>query len=128
MPEKVVVTTSGPIYASWVVEVQLVRDEVVPRSPIAIHAIVRPMKRVFVDVVIIGEVDVHSVDIVVTCVPPYFVAVTLTQANPVGVIDKLVVLDDSVIASVMYAVLEAVDVTIPDDDTIAGVIHPDTIT
>ena len=109
--------------------IQLVRDEVVTRSPIAIQAIVIPMKRVFVDVVIIiGEVDPHSVDIVVTCVPPHFVAVTLTQANPVVVIDKLVVLDDSVIASVMYAVLETVDVTIPDDDTSGGVVYPDSIT
>jgi len=94
----------------------------------AIQAILRPMKRVFVDVVIIGEVDVHSVDIVVTCVPPYFVTNTVTQANPAGVIYKLVVLDDSAMACVIHAVFETVDVTISDDDTNAGVVYSDSIT
>ena len=128
MPDKVVVTSGIEPYASSVVEVQLVPDEVITCSPVAIQAMIRPMKRVFVDVVIIGEVDVHSENIVNTCVPSYFVTDTVTQANPACVIDKFVVLDDSVMACLIHAVFETVDVAIPDDDTTAGVVYPDSIT
>ena len=51
----------------------------------------------------------------------------MTQANSAGVIDELVVLDDSAMACVIHAVFKTVDVTIPDDDTNAGVVNPESI-